>query len=236
MKTLTFSLVLMAVMLSASSAVSAQTDQEQRIKASYILALGTGPTQAELDYWKTRGNLSIQQLIEFHRQGFASYPNLQKQAIGRSYADAFGRWPSIPEIDYQMKSKLTYTELMKSHMAWLQQPNNTEYGESIKRSYVKVFNRQPTAAELSYWKQWYLSNLMLITYHNDYKNQTAKGNKVNVKSSPYIVSVSLSPAIAAEARAASGIVASGAGNIVASGAGNLITNDGGSIVASGAGN
>jgi hypothetical protein len=125
---------------------------------------------------------------------------------------------------------------MASHMNWLRQANNPEYVESIKRSYVKVFNRQPSQGEIDYWKPYFLSNLMLITYHNDYKNKTTKSNQVNVKGSPYVTSVSVSLAIAAEARAASGIVASGAGNIVASGAGNLISNDGGSIVASGAGN
>jgi hypothetical protein len=223
------------VLFALSSKSFAQTEQEQRIRASYILAFGINASQGEVDYWKTRGNLSISQLLELHRQYFATSPNIQKQTIGRSYVDAFGRWPSIPEIDYYMKGKSNYSELMKGHMSWLR-GNAGEYVESIKRSYQKVFNRQPNQGEIDYWKPYFLSNVMLIAYHNDYKNKSTKGNTVNMSASPYIVSVAVSAAVANEARTAAGIVAQGGGNIVAQGGGNIVAQGAGNIVAQGGGN
>lgn len=240
MKGIKLACVFFTILILAFTHSFAQTEQEQRIKASFILAFGTTATQQEVDYWKTRSNLSISQLIEFHRQGFASYPNLHKQTIAHSYADALGRSPTIIEVENQMKNNLTYTELMKNHMTLLQQPGNTEYVESIKRSYTEVLNRQPSQAEIDSWKgQGIIANYLLKAYHNDYKNQTTKGNKVKVYGSPYAIGVSVSAAIAREATGiilgnASALAGNNVGAILAAGAGNLVNQDGASIVAAGA--
>ena len=61
-------------------------------------------------------------------------------------------------------------------------------------------------------------------------------SSITVSNAPILSTIQVSPLIAAEARSASGLVASGAGNIVASGAGNLVASGAGNLVASGAGN
>ena len=227
--------------LICSFTIKSFAQQDQRIHAAYMLAFGRDASQGEVNYWLTRGNLSIAQLIEFNRQGLSQYPDLHRQTIIQAYIDAFGRNPKQDELNTWMKTRDTYTEIMKSHIAYLVAGYGDEYTNVIKRSYQYVFGRQPNSGELNYWKgQPVYSYVMLVGQHQDYQRRNiakeSSANQVNLNNSPSLVTVSLSPAIGAEASRAAGLVSQGGGNLVSQGAGNLITNDGGSLVAAGAGN
>ena len=226
--------------LICSFTIKSFAQQDQRIHAAYMLAFGRDASQGEVNYWLTRGNLSVSQLVDLHKQYLSQDDYTHRTTIDRAYQDAMGRHATESEINYWKTGVDTYTALMRNHVQWLQ-GNPAEYENVIKRSYQYVFGRQPNSGELNYWKgQPVYSYVMLVGQHQDYQRRNiakeSSANQVNLKNAPSLVTVFLSPAIGAEALRAAGLVSQGAGNLVSQGAGNLITNDGGSLVAAGAGN
>ncbi|CAN5314630.1 hypothetical protein BH09BAC2_BH09BAC2_06070 [soil metagenome] len=216
------------------------TDQQQRIKASYILSFGRDASSGEVTYWQGRGALSISQLITYHKQYIMQDATTHSTLISRAYMDAIGRAATSSEINYWKVGNDTYTTLMKNHLNWLK-GNPSEYDKVIKNSYLYVFGRQPSAGELTYWKsQAVVSYVILVGYHQDYKKRNAVESGTtytfNTSNAPAMITVPLSLAIATEARNASGIVAAGGGNIIAAGGGNIVAAGGGNIVAAGGGN
>ena len=234
MKQNTFALAICILLLSTCfSSLYAQTEQEQRIHSSYILTFGIDGTPAEIAYWKTRGNLSIAQLIAFHKQGFTQNVNMHKQSITRAFGDALGRFPSTEELNAWMTTTDTYTDIVKQNVNYLIR-NNDAQTTMIKQAYKVVLNRKPTDNELG-WAivSGGLSYSFWLAYLRDPRRN---GNTFNTANSPSLITYSVSPVVAAEARSAAGLVASGGGNLVASGGGNLVASGGGNLVASGGGN
>lgn len=235
--------LLLAIILSAFfSGAFAQSDQEQRIQASYMLAFGRPANSGELTYWKGQGNKSIADLLANHRKYLNQDPVEANRTISRTYVDAFGRRPSNDEIVYWSRYPSVYTELMKNHLKYLQD-NPGEYSKVIDRSYQWVFKRKPNAGELTYWQgQPKVTYLLLVGYHQDYqkKNQTSKAGSMNMSNAPAISTVPLSSGIAAEAAKAaglaSGVIAAGGGNVVAAGGGNVVAAGGMNVIAPGGGN
>jgi len=223
------------VLFIGAGSVYAQTEQEQRIQASYMLAFGRQPNSGELTYWKSQGNKSISELINNHKGYLKQDAATQRNTINKAYADAMGRNASESEISYWKSGNDTYTTLMKNHVSWLAN-NPAEYEKVIKRSYQFVFGRPATAAEVNYWKgQPKVSYILLVAYHQDYKkrNQASQSSGLNVRNAGSLVSVPLSANIAAEASAATGLSKN---NVVAAGGDNLIAPSGGYVVAAGGAN
>ena len=242
MRKITALMLIGAAILSASfTKASAQTDQEQRIHASYMLALGRDASAGDVDYYKKQGNLTLSQLILRHQQYLSQDVTTHNITIDRSYQDALGRHATNDELANWRRGNDTYTTLMKNHVSWLQ-GNPAQYENVIKNSYQYVFGRQPSAGEIAYWKgQGVVSYLMLVAFHQNWKRANPakpqeSGNTVNFQNLPSISTFALSASIATEARNATGLVASGGGNLVASGGGNLVASGGGNLVASGGGN
>ena len=224
-----------AAMLSFATAF-AQSEQQQRIAASYIIVFGRPANQGEINYWLSRGNLSASQLIDNHRQYLMQDAGTHSTTISRAYQDAMGRNASQSEIAYWSKGNDTYSGLMKNHMDWLK-GNPAEYEKTISRSYQFVFGRAASADEIKYWKsQGTLSYLVLVACHQDYQRRNSRSNTLMLQNSSAMTSVAVSSAIAQEFRNAAGIVAQGGGNIVAQGGGNIVAQGGGNIVAQGGGN
>ena len=239
---------------SISQSLYAQSEQEQRIRASYILAFGKDASGGEVSYWKTQGNLSISQLITRHQQYFRQDANTRRTTIIRAYQDAMGRNPSEGEIAYWKNGVDTYTTLMNNHIQWLQ-GNPAEYENSIKRSYSYALNKVPTSAEINYWRnQGTISYLVLVACHKDYQRRTLSSSPINFNASAGVEVKLSSAAIAKEAFQAvggrligndsagligndsGGIIAAGAGKMVAAGGGNMVAAGGGNMVAAGGGN
>ncbi|MCW2926010.1 MAG: hypothetical protein JWM98_3414, partial [Thermoleophilia bacterium] len=96
-------------------------DRHDRIIASYRQAFGDSPTSAEVAYWLTRGNLSVQQLVEFHRQGLRTDRTLASRAMRNAYVQAYGHAPNdnqarvgqtTRDVDAIMRTGQTYDELV----------------------------------------------------------------------------------------------------------------------------
>ena len=215
----------------------AQTDQEQRIHAAYILSFGRDASGGEVDYWKKQGNLTIGQLINKNQQYLLKDITTHNTTIDRAYQDALGRNATQSELAYWKKGNDTYFTLVTKHINWLK-GNPAEYEKVIKNSYQYVFGRQPNSGEINFWKgQGVVSYLLLVGYHQDWKRKNPakpmeSGNTVDLKNFPNIITTSLSVNLANEAKA--GLVASGGGNLVASGGGNLVASGGGNLVGAGA--
>ncbi len=242
-----------------AASVFAQTQvQRERIQSSYLLAFGRAATDAEVGYWSKQNAQTIADLIAGHRRYLKQDLGTHRTTIRRSYIDALGREPNDGEYRHWLAGDDTYTQLMKNHMSWLR-GNPAEYDGVIRRSYNLVLKRAPTGAEIAYWKgQGTLSYAMLAAAHDSWKKQNPSGGaKVSGRSSvsastPFLTTVTISPAVAAEAVKAAGLVgndgasligndggslvAAGGGNLVAAGGGNLVAAGGGNLVAAGAGN
>lgn len=200
-----------------------------------MLAFGRTPYPSELNYWLSRGNLSIAQLISFHRQGHIEYSNLHKETIIKSYIDALGRNPSEDEIKYWMNGNSIYIELMSNHMTLLKL-NNWENERVIRLAYVTVLQREPGNLELNFWeKQGTTAFFLLAGYLGDYKAKNKNKESIdiaNIKNFLSVSAISLSPPIASEAfkfinKRGSAIVArtisQHRGSIIATGKNNILS-------------
>ncbi len=226
-------LICVVVLCTSFSKLFAQTEQEQRIRSSYMLVFGKDATDGEINYWKGQGNLSVSQLFDKHRQYFTTNAGPHRDLIIRSYVAAFGRNPSEGEINYYINGNLTYTELVNGHVGYLVR-NNTEYEKTIKRAYQYALRRLPTKDEIGYA---FVSGGLTYLFWIGWLQDASHGkNSINISNAPIFTGVRVSDKVALEARAASGLVAAGGGNLVAAGGGNLVAAGGGNLVAAGGGN
>lgn len=234
--------ICMLFLCTSFSTLLAQTEQEQRIQSSYLLAFDKKASTAEVNYWKTQGNLSVSQLLTRHKEYIANNPDIFVGILNRSYTDAFGRPITDDERNYHKKYPRTYLEMINSHMDYLNR-NPSLYDEVIIQSYKSVFNKRPSNDELNYWKgQTKCSYIWLFRAHLQFAASQRRSNKASLSG---VASVSVTPGILKEVKlAAASMVAAGGGNLigndgstmVAAGGGNLVGNDGASMVAAGGGN
>ncbi len=177
--------------------------QDQRIHAAYLLAFGRDASLEELNYWLGRGNFSIGQLIEFHREGFVEYPSLHRETVTRAYMDALGRKPSENEMKYWVNGVDIYMQLINIHLKYLKS-SLAGYESVVRASYVSVFNREPDVKEINLWvKQPVMPFYLLISRHKNFLKKKTKEvtsfEKVNLNNLPAVSIIFLSPTIAAEA-------------------------------------
>ncbi len=222
--------IILFIIFLCNISIQSFSQQDERIKASYMLAFGRAPFPSELNYWLGRGNLTIAQLIDFHRQGFIEIPVLHKETILNSYNDALGRKPSEDELKYWMNDTATYLELMSNHLQLLKL-NNWENERVIKLSYLKIFHREPGVEEMNLWKKRGVAGFFFLEgYLEIYKkkNQMEGGNVeiVNIKDFLFASTISLSPSVASEAMK---IISKTKNPVVT----RTISQHGGSIIAAG---
>jgi hypothetical protein len=205
------------VILSAGAPVAAlaqSTAQEERIAASFVLALGRTPTPAEMAQGAKQEPVSLADLMARHRQQLQGDPAAARAVAARASWDALGRAPGgsdavdPSEVD-------SYSNTMQRHLRWLAD-HPAEYEQVLNRAYRRVLQRDAYSIELDYWKrQQVLSFALLAGCIDDWarRNQpglmaTAGVASVSVNSA-YFATVRLSPAVAAEARMALGHVPPG---------------------------
>ncbi len=242
MKKISIAAIICMLLLSITFSTFAQTEQEQRIQSSYILAFNRKASTDEVNYWKTQGNLNVSQLLSRHKDYIKNNPNIFDGILNVSYTDAFGRTITNDEKAYHKQYPRTYLEMMNSHMEYLNK-NPSLYDGVIIASYTRALNRKPNNDELNYWRgQTKCSFIWLFRAHNQW---AATQRRSNLASMSGVAKVNVTPGILQEVRlAASSMVAAGGGNLigndgstmVAAGGGNLVGNDGASMVAAGGGN
>jgi hypothetical protein len=223
------SLVLLAALSSTIVPAFAVSEaQNERINAAFVLALGRAPTAAESERWGKEEKLLIADLVaRLQAQG--------ESAVDRACADAFGRGPTDAERQAWAAGRPTYTALMKQHVQWLA-GHPEEYAKVIGRSYQLVLGRAPIDLEITYWQaQPPLSFVLLNGCIENWARRNAPGLTVTSGratvsvNSEWLTGIRLSPAVAAEARAAAGLFPAGDAhlaaatgrNVVAAGAGGV---------------
>jgi hypothetical protein len=183
--------------------------QEERIAASFLLALGRTPSAAEIQLWSRQEPLSLADLVARHRRQLQDDPAAQRAVIIRAGEDAFGRVPGEDEVR-GMAGAGTYADVMRRHLQSVAD-RPAEYERVLNRAYRLVLQRDAYSVEIDYWKrQPVLSFALLAACIEDWarRNQPGLMATTGVASvsinSAYLSTVRLSPAVAAEARAAAG--------------------------------
>jgi len=209
------SLCLLAALASPSATAIAQSaEQEERIAASFVLALGRVPTFGEMEQWTKEEPLSVADLIARHRRQLQTDAAGRRAVFIRAWQDAFGLAPGEGEIG-SLSVGATYTDLVQRHIRRLAgQP--AAYEQVVHRAYRRLLQRDAYPTEIDYWnRQPTLSFVLLAGCVENWatRNQpglmAATGVATVSVNSGCLATVRLSPVVAREARAATGLVPSG---------------------------
>lgn len=224
-------LLVAALALTAAHAAPPSPAQAERVAASFMLALGRAPIAAEAAQWTAEA--PVADLIARHRQHLAADAAAKRAVVAKAFADSFGRTATDSEIAADSTVNATYTELMQHHVQWLA-ANPDAYAKILNRAYQLVIRRDVYPEEIEYWKKKDTQSFTVLVGCIDNwgrRNQpglmvTAGPAAVSVNCS-FLTTVRLSPAVAAEARAAAGLPAvtdaTAGTNLLAAGAEKIIT-------------
>ncbi len=240
---LSAALILTSATGRTESAPSAE--QTQRVAAAYVLALGRVPSAAEFAQCAEAGPLPVAELITRLRGRLASDPAVKRAAVIKAAEDAFGETPTEEKITRWSDGTQTYTELMRRHIAWLTaHPRYFFHEQVVQHAYQFVLRRAPYPSEVKYWKKrGVLPYALLVACLENWarRNQPGlmetSGEATVSVNSEFLTAIWLSPAVAAEARAAAGLPAAPPGHtVIAAGAAGIVTDGGMFLTAAGADN
>lgn len=210
------------------TAVSRADDQVERIAASFALAFGRVPSAAEATAASAAGQLSMADLLARHQQQLQHDAAAARATIVKACEDALGRQPTEAEIAAQLAGHHTYSELMKQHIQWLKD-RPTEYADVIGKAYQLVVRRAAYAEEIEYWNSRdALPYVLLVGCVEQWGRRNAPGLMVTTGvpaisvNCRYLATVTLSPVIAGESRAAAGLMVSGDPTLAAAAGLNLV--------------
>lgn len=207
------------------------SEQRERLEASFMIAYGRLPSTSEIDLWAKRDASSLPELVASHRKQLETDESGRAATMDRAFRDAFGRPPAPGELDASSGGNDLYFDLMAGHIGRLaEQPS--EYEEVIQRAYRFVIRRDAYPEEIDYWSQREtISYVLLVGCVEDWARRNQPGLMVTSGvptisiNCDHLSTVRLSPAVAAEARAAVGLPSAGNGgtHIVAAGAGAVVS-------------
>ena len=241
-------LLLVAAIMSLPVAAAAQPPgQEERVAASFVLALGRLPSADEIRRWTAENSTPLTGYLARHRQQLRADASAERAVILKASLDAFGRAPPDEEAG-SLSGAGTYADLMQRHLQWLA-GHPADYEQVMHRAYRLLLKRDAYSVELEYWtRQPVLSFALLVGCIEDWARRNQPGLMATVGvaavsiNSRYLATARLSPAVAAEARAAAGLVTEGDAalaialgrTVVAPGAARVASVGGISFVAAGA--
>lgn len=227
--------IMAGVMTSTGLAQSEDQLKTERIYASYMMAIGRMPNSGEVTYWKGRGNLTVAQLVEFHRQYLSGDQNSKRAMIIKAFKNSYGRNPVQSEINTNMAQNLTYYEWMNNHLQWLRK-SSTDYVNTLKNAYRAVMRREPNNQEISYWRSQPVMSYMILAAAleqwkatNGNAAKTSGGNTIGGSSS-FVDQYKISEKTANETNQ---LIGAAGGNVIAPGGGNVVPGGGGNVVAAG---
>jgi hypothetical protein len=219
-----------------AAAVAQPTAQEQRVAASFVLALGRGPTADEAARWASRGPSSVAELIALHRQDVQKDAAAARAVAAKADDDAFGG-ASLADRPAGRPAAGIYSDLVRQHVQYLAD-HAADYQQVLNRAYRLVVQRDAYPMELDYWKRLpALPFSLLVACVENWaaRNQpgltATSGVPAASVTSRYLVTVTLSPAVAGEARAALGLEPAG-DRAMATAAGRHVVSPGASEVVS----
>lgn len=185
--------------------------QEERVAASFVLALGRAPSPAELQTGAGQDQATVSELVARHRQQLQDDAALRRATLEKAFKDTYGRAPTNEEIGTWSQQRGTYSELMNRLIAALAE-DPTEYEKMLDRVYRLVARRAVYPEEIDYWKKHgTIPYAMLVGAVEDWARRNQPGLMVTAGTptvsinSNHLTTVRLSRAIAEEARAAAGL-------------------------------
>jgi hypothetical protein len=217
--------------------------QSERIAAAYLLALGRKPTRTDVAPWtqQAQDELTISAALTHLRAQLEGDNATRHTVIIKACYDAFGRAPTDDESRAWAAAMpvSTYTELMQRHVQSLRD-NSAEYERVIQRVYPFVIGREAYTEEVDYWKKHgVLPYCLLVACVENWARRNQPGLMVTSGTptvsvnSEFLLTVRLSPAVAAEARAATGLDAGSDAWTVSALAHTLVTPGGEHVISAG---
>ena len=229
MKSRLFSLLVCAL-LALGNAVAAATPEAplERLDASFLLALGRLPADSEKPAWAAATPITVVDLLARHRARLRDDSAAQRAVYVRSWHDAFGCEPGTAELAAAPATSGTYAELLQRHLLWLT-AHPADYRQVVDRAYQRSVGRGAFPIEQDYWKERpTLSFALLVGCIDNWARRNAPGLmattgmaavSVNCR---YLTTRRLSPAVAAEVRAATGLVPAGTPALATAGTRNVV--------------
>jgi hypothetical protein len=204
-------LLVVAAVACVPVAVAAQSPmQEERIAASFVLALGRTATPDEIQRWSSADPAPLADYIERHRGQLRGDAAAERAVIVKASLDAFGRAPTEEEVR-SLSGAGIYGDLMRRHLTWLA-AHPADYEQVMHRAYQFLLRRDAYSVEIEYWtRQPALSYALLVGCIEDWARRNRPGLMATTGvaavsiNSPWLATVRLSPGVAAEARAAAGL-------------------------------
>ena len=243
------SLFVCAVLALLGAFASAKPEaQQERLDASFLLAQGRLPTAAEQQAWAGAEEKPFAELLARQREQLRSEAAAQQAVAVRAALDAFGT-KSIPVELGAVKPTAgsTYVDLVQSHLQWLA-AHPDAYQLVVDRAYRLAVGRAAFSIEQDYWRvRATLSFAMLVGCVDSWARRNAPGLMATTGipsisiNCCYLATRRLSPAVAAEVRAASGLAPAGDAaltlacgrNLIAPGAGEIVSIGGIHLIAVG---
>jgi hypothetical protein len=229
--------LIVAVLIGLSAGAVAQSPEpDERIAASFMLALGRTPAPGEAQRWVTKEPTPIADYLARHRRQLQGDPAAERAVIVKATQDALGRAPTEEEIR-SLAGTGIYADVVQRHLARLAaQP--AEYEQVMHRAYRFLLARDAYSVEIEYWtRQPVISFALLVGCVEDWARRNQPGLMATTGvaavsvNSRYLATVRLSPGVAAEARAAAGLRPEGDAGLVAT-LGRVVVAPGASRVAS----
>jgi hypothetical protein len=216
----------------ASRAVAESASQtDERQLAAHVLAFGVAPESHQ----PATGHATIASLLEQHRTRLQADAKAGAAVRQRAWRDAFGRDPSSDEIREASSPALTYADWMRHHVTFLGSDKAANY-ETLRRAYLTAVRREPYPEEIDYWRpHGALPFVVLVACLEDWARRNQPGLMVTAgeptisPQSRLVRAYALSPAVAAEARAAAGLAVADPGTprrILVAGADRIVAQGG----------
>lgn len=226
--------IAMAVLSAVTSAKP--EEQQERLDASFLLALGRCPTPQEGQAWSQPAESSFAALMERQRERLRTDAGVRREAALRAMADAYGTEALPPEL-VSNSGEGTYAEQVQRHLEWLSAHPET-YRQVVDRAYRLVVGREAYSIEQEYWRERKsISFAMLVACIDSWARRNAPGLMATTGTASisincvHLVTRRLSPVVAAEVRAASGLAPEGEPalalacdrDVIAPGAGQIVS-------------
>lgn len=246
---LTFLFTCAALALLGASAVAKPEEQQERIDASFLLAQGRLPTAEERQAWAGPTEPAFGELLTRQRERLRNDAAAQRAVAVRAACDAFGTEAPPSELVAVPAVGSAYVDLLQSHLQWLA-AHPDAYRQVVDRAYRLAVGREAFPMEQDYWRERAtLSFAMLVGCVDSWARRNAPGLMATTGTPSisincgYLTTRRLSPAVAAEVRAASGLAPSGDAalalardrDLIAPGAGEIASIGGIHLVAVGGG-
>lgn len=230
-------LVALALVAGTVSAFAQPDAKEERINAAFLLALGRRPAPSELSQWKAQAPGDVASVVAALDRTLDAATS--RDVAARAAVDAFGRELSSAPLAKAAGAGGDYTSLMKAHIQALA-ADHEAYAQVVRGAYQLVLGRGPYEIETKYWQEKpVLSFVMLAGCLENWARRNQPGLMVTAGTPTvsancrWLDTVTLSRAVAAEARAATGLQPEGNPDLAAAIGRNVIAAGGGAVASNG---